>query len=270
MGLHKKFEAKGLVVIAMFRGEGSTGEISRLARLKKWTFSVYNTGTVENYTLQANPQVFLFDASGALVFKPTEGSKVERKATEAATAAPDWILGAFDYKIFVGETKSVAARKNLGATAAMLEDKLKDAQDGDEKTEATHLLGRLKWYAGRCEARWKRLLDDGRPTEALAALKQLGAEFKGHALGDQAAEAEKGLMSDPSFKSELGAEKQAKAIEDAFFKVKPRREGEDEKKWESKYGRAVKDIQTKLAALEKKFGETKVFARVRALVAEIG
>ncbi|MHC4598331.1 MAG: hypothetical protein ACYS47_04940 [Planctomycetota bacterium] len=158
----------------------------------------------------------------------------------------------------------MAAHRNLGKIWTEIEAKAKESE-GKEKEEAEYLIGRLKWYVGWLNAKAKGKIEDGRPSEAIEIYTNLTKLFRGHEAGDKAEETKGQLHADAGFKKELGAESYVKAIETAFYKIRPTREGEDMDKWTKRYWKYVKQVRSKVASMQEKYGNTKVFKRIQEL-----
>lgn len=259
MGSHKSFEKKGLVIIAMHRGEGSEAEIAWLVAAKKWPFPVFKDGFVKDLALGANPQIVVFEASGKVAFAPSDSGDFTKVMNAKVAEAPDWLLGGGPFAKMAAQAKEVLARKNLGKVLTEAVEKSK-SEDEKEKEEAEQIADRLKRYADGLAARATRWVEDGRPAEALEILKTLSEQFKDSDIGKKAAEDYAKQKDDEAFKKELEAEKLWKAIEPSFYKVVPPKKADDPEKWRVKNAGVLKPILDKLAALATKCGETKACA----------
>jgi hypothetical protein len=268
VSVQKKHEEDGLVVISMHKGTGAASQIARVARLKKWNFPVYNDGDVGNYERKANPQCFIFNHKGRLVFDPKYGVDPERSAGKYASEAPHWLLMGREFTDLSAKAKLVAKMRDLGKVWGEIGEIAKGAE-GKQKEEADYLLGRLKWYSEWLDAKAKAKIEDGRPSEALDVYKEMATLFRGHEVATKAEDTKAKCEADGAFKKELAAEKQVKAIETAFYKVKPPREGESDDRWRKKYGKYIKQVRSKVASMEKKYADTKVFKRIHELTKDM-
>ena len=132
----------------------------------------------------------------------------------------------------------------------------------------------------RCNLRCRYCMSrsqDGRDRKELdtsecksLVLDELAKTYRGHPVGDKADEELKRLKADKAFKEEQSAERGVKAIEDLFYKVKPKGDGDDHAKWVKRYGRYIKSLEGKFKSFEKKYANTKVYERVKKLVSELG
>ncbi|MHC5040588.1 MAG: thioredoxin domain-containing protein, partial [Planctomycetota bacterium] len=163
MKVQAKYGEKGLVIFAMYRGAGTHGAIGRVARLKKWNFPVYNEGTVTGYELGANPQIFIFNYSGKMVFDPKYGVDPEKKAEKYSAEAPDWLVGDRKFEHLKAKAKTIASHRNLGKVMEDLEKTVSSAS-GKEKEEAEYLVGRLKGYAEWRTKKAVQKYEDGYPS----------------------------------------------------------------------------------------------------------
>ncbi len=258
-----------MVVIAMHRGSGRNLEIAQVAVDKKWPFPVYNGGVIKGNDRNTNPQSFIFDAKGDLVFDSRFESDTEKALAKFGAAAPDWLLGDKAIAKLTVQHKSILSRKDLGKTMVELAEKLK-SEDAAEKEEAEFLSKRLEWYAGQLKARASQMLADGRPTETLAVLKEIAAQFKGHDIGKTAEDESAEKKNDAAFKKELAAESIGKNVEKAYLSVKPRKSDEDEEKWRKKNAKPLGQIKTCLDSLKKSYSDTRVFQVAAEMAAEFG
>ena len=269
MSSTKSLEKKGFILIAMHRGEGSDPEISWLAASKKWPCPVFRDGNIKDFTLGANPQVFVFDDKGKVAFSTGASGDINKIVAAKTNEAQDWLLGGLTFAKMAAQAKDVAARKNLGKILAEALEKAKSADEA-EKTEAGQISERLKKYADVLEARANRWIEDGRPAEAQEIRKTLADQFKDSEIGKEAAEEIAKNKEDAAFKNELEAEKAWKGIEPALAKLIPPKKGDDLEKWKTKSAAALKPILDKLNTLKTKCGETKAFQSYKKRAAWIG
>jgi hypothetical protein len=267
--VQKKYEEKGLVILALHRGPEIPMELVRVARLKKWPYSIYTGGAVKGYELGGNPQPFIFNHEGKMIFDPKYGVDFMAKTSKFADEAPDWLVGAREFEHLDSEARAIESRRNMGSVLTDLEEKVKTAE-GKEKEEAEYLLGRLTWYAEWLNKKAAQKIEDGLPSEALDTLDQIGKLFRGHEIGDKAEEEEKQRKADKDFKEELSAERAAENILKVFYRIQPKKDGEDSDKWAKRYGSFIKQSESKFKDLEKKYGSTKVFNRIKEIVADLG
>jgi len=267
--VQKKYEEKGLVILALHRGSETITEIVRIARLKKWPYSMYTGGSVNGYELGGNPQPFIFNHKGKMVFDPKYGVDFKAKTLKFAVDSPDWLVGAREFEHFGTEGRAIEGRRNLGSTLEALQEKVKSAE-GKKKEEAEYLIGRLTSYAEWMNKKVAEKIEDGLPSGALDLLKEIGKLFKGHEVGTKAAEEEKQKKADKDYKNELSAERAGDSVLAVFYKVKPRKDGDDLDKWRKRYGRYYSKAESKFSALEKKYAGTKVVERIKAIVADMG
>lgn len=253
----------------MHRGEYSAAEIAQVGYVKKWSHSVYDGGTVKNYELKENPQVFIFDHTGKMVYDPVYGIDFERKAADFASEAPDWVLGDREFEVLETEARNIEKRNYLGTTLTDLQAKAESAE-GKEKEEADYLLERLNAYASWIQGRAERKFEEGFPSEAEDLWREISKQFKDHEIGAKADEMQARFDGDEAWKNELLAEKMVRSFESSYYRIRPRESGGDPDKWERRYGRYVKQVEDRLETIREKYGETKVLARLKELAQRVG
>ncbi len=269
MNTYKKYESKGLVIIAMHRGMAKNVEIALVPFEKKWPFPVYSGGSVKGNDKNTNPQSFIFNSKGELVFDSRFETDTDKALLKAAAEAPDWLAGDKAISKLSAQQKAVLSRKDFGKTLLELEEKEK-SEDAAEKEEAAYLAERLENYAEWLNAKAVQKLNDGKPTECLEVLKEISVLFKGHEIGKKAEDQSAEKKKDDAFKKELAAEGVAKTIEKTYFTIKPRQADEDGEKWKKRNARPFGQIKGSLETLKKTYSSTKVFQAVSGMVAELG
>lgn len=102
------------------------------------------------------------------------------------------------------EASAVAGRKKLGTTLATLREYAADASDAQRQAQAKALVAKLTGYAAwKLERAEKKQTTN--PVAALEIYKELGAEFKGDVIGDEAKATYDTLKKDKDFKASMTA-----------------------------------------------------------------
>ncbi len=280
MRVYKRHDDDGLVILAMHREGGanpktsscehfSVAGIAQVPYVKKWPYPVYNKGTVNNYEMGGNPQIFIFDHSGKMVYDPKYGIDYERKVAKYASQAPDWLLGDREFEELSADARKVERRRDLGGLLTELSEKAQSGE-GKEKEEAAYLVERIEWYAKWMNQRAEQKFADGFPSEAEEIYDDLEDQFRGHEIGEKAKEMVEKFRNDEAYRKELDAEKAIRRFERPYYRIKPKKEGDDPDRWERRYGRYIRQVKDQLERIGKDHSGTQVYERLKKLAARIG
>lgn len=230
----------------------------------KINYAVYGSGRIQGCEFKGIPKVFIVNWKGEVCWDGRHDG-LESAVESALKDAPDWLAGPREYVHVKAEADKVRKRKGMGSAVNALREKAESA-DGEEKEEAADLLGRLLGYADRERKKADALVEAGDPLAAVQIWKALAKDFKGDAIGDEAAALEKEKAKDPAFKRELEAAKILAGMEASADRIDPPRRGEDEEKWKKKNQGALMGILGLFKKLESRYADTKVFGRAQALL----
>ncbi|MHC5078650.1 MAG: hypothetical protein ACYTHN_06505 [Planctomycetota bacterium] len=262
--MQEKHQARGLVLIGIHCQNVPKEKVLALCSQHKINYSIFGSGKVKGEEFRGIPKVFLFNWKGEMTWDGRH-SGLEDAVEEVLKGAPDWLVGPRKFEKVKAEAGKIRKRKGMGGAVKALREKAK-SEDAQEKEEAEVLLGRVVKYAERQMQRAEACIEAGDPLKAQAIWKDLAKAFKGDEIGDKAASIEKEKGKDAAFKKELSAAKKLAGIERMAEKIESPRRGEDLDKWRDKNAGALKRILAMVKGLEKKFGDTKVMARAKALL----
>ncbi|MHC4600085.1 MAG: hypothetical protein ACYS47_13870 [Planctomycetota bacterium] len=234
----------------------------------KINYSIYGGGRVKGCDFSGIPKVFVFNWEGKLKWDGRHDG-MESAIDVNLMDAPDWLVGPRNYKAVKSEADKLRKRKSMGAATKALRKKA-ESDDPAEKEEAAELLARVLKYVARERARADACVEAGDPLKAQGIWKRLAKNFKGDEAGDAAAALEKEKKKDASFKRELAAAKIVAKMEAVADRIKPRRSGEARDKWRTKNAGMLGKILGLFKSLEKKYEDTKVYERARAMAKGLG
>jgi hypothetical protein len=167
------------------------------------------------------------------------------------------------FKVLRAEAKAVAAQKKLGTVLAALRTKAVE-ETGEAKTEAADLLAKLLDFANYQLERAKKL-EETSPGEALAFYKKIASTFKGDTVGAKAQATHATLKKDKAFQREVKASAVLDKMKELAGRIKPKRPLTSPAN-----RKIVASLRALLLALQKKYGDTKVYQRAKKLVDGLG
>jgi hypothetical protein len=261
--MQDKWKDKGLVVIVVHCQNVPKETVVGFMASKGTNFSVYGGGKVKGGDFEGIPYVFVFDPAGAIQFEGRY-SGMESKVEELCKTAPDWLTGPKEWTKVKAEADKLRSRKGMGQAVADL--RKKEQAEGDAKEEAGELLDRVTRFAEREMKRAETAAEAGDPLKSQDIWTRLARDFKGDEIGTQADTAAKEKGKDPAFQKEVDAAKQLAKLETIALTIKPRRNEEAPDKWRQKNAAVIAQIVGIYKSMEKKFADTKVFARAKARV----
>ncbi|GEM_PF-1160967 len=262
--LQDEYRDRGLVVLGIHSQNVSREDVVALCRQKEVNFSIYGSGKIKGCSFSGVPKVYLINWKGEVCWDGHPASGLDDAVEEALQGAPDWLVGPRAYEKVDREAGKIRRRRSMGSAAKTLRDKA-ESDDPLEQEEAKELLGRIEAYAERQMKKAQALVEAGRPLEAQKIWKDLARRFRGDEIGDKASEVERNHGRDAGFKKELAAAKILFRMEAVAGRIDPKRRNEDLAHWQKKNMGLLRQVLGMYKSLERRYGDTKVFARAQAL-----
>lgn len=237
-----------------------------LVREQKINYTITQGGQIPGDDSRGIPHAYLFDWTGKCIGAGNP-NELTHKLDEVMAKAPPWIAGGKDFKSEeVGKiAASLRSPTAFGKALGQLE-KLKESE-GDTGSEATYLAERIANYGNG-------LLSDAQAAEgedpyaAMEGYAEAAKCFKGHEIGDKAADRMKELKKDKAFKSELAAAQILKQMEAVAGTLKAVN-GEINPQHPANR-KPIMQLMGLRKKLQKKYPESKAAAKADALLSPYG
>ena len=228
--------------------------------------------TLENGNDNHDPSVlaWVLDPKGKVIAKCPSASGLASWMKKHAQASYPLVDPA-EFKELSKEAKAVASRRGLGKVLAGLRVTAAGGESVSEaaQAEAKTLLEKVEGYANWKVAHAKKLETDD-PASALAAYKELAAQYKGDKVGDEAKATYDRLRKDKAFKAEIAASKLLQQAKEAAKKFKPAKyKGKldfTDAAFKKKNAKTLKTVGLALTTIVKRYGETKAAVEAKKLL----
>jgi len=261
--LQEEFKDSGLVVIGLHSQNGTKEEVANKARGLKVNYPIFDRGSIPGQKVDGLPSCFLFDSSGKLV--ASGRSELKTKAQALAQSEPHFLAAGMKYTKHKATAESLKKSKAYGSMLKKLEKDLKS--EGAAGAEAKYLTERITAHGTRQVEAAK----EAEKEDAFAAMQtwsDLSTNFKGHEIGTEAAKRVKELKADKAFQEELKASTMAQQILGECNKLIAQGGKIDLEYAVNKPVAA--NIRASVAALKKKFPESKAATNITSLVQTYG
>jgi len=261
--LQEEMKDSGFLVIGLHAQNGTKEEVANKARSLKVNFPVFDQGNIPGQKVDGIPALFLFDSSGKLV--GSGRSELKTKAHALAQSEPHFLAAGMKYTKHKATAESLKKSKAYGSMLKKLEKDLK--ADGAAGSEAKYLTERIT-------AHGKRQIEAAKEAEkedafiAVQTWNDLSTQYKGHEIGDEASKRVKELKTDKAFQEELKASTMAQQILGECNKLIAQGGKVDLEYAVNKPVAA--NIRASVAALKKKYPESKAATNITALVQTYG
>ena len=261
--LQDELKDSGFVIIGLHAQNGTKEEVANKARSLKVNFPVFDRGSIPGQKVDGIPALFLFDSSGKMV--GSGRSELKTKAHELALSEPHYLAAGMKYTKHKATAESLKKSKAYGSMLKKLEKDLKS--EGAAGAEAKYLTERITKHGTRQVEAAK----EAEKEDAFAAMQtwnELSTNFKGHEIGTEAAKRLKELKADKGFQEELKASTMAQQILGECNKLIAQGGKIDLEYAVNKP--VATNIKASVAALKKKYPDSKAAANINGLVQSYG
>ena len=261
--LQEEMKDSGFLVIGLHAQNGTKEEVANKARSLKINFPVFDQGSIPGQKVDGIPALFLFDSSGKLV--GSGRTELKAKAHELAQSEPHFLAAGMKYTKHKATADSLKKSKAYGSILKKLEKDLK--AEGATGAEAKYLSERITAHGKR----QMEVAKDSEKEDAFMAMQtwnDLSTQYKGHEIGNDAAKRLKELKVDKAFQEELKASTMAQQIVGECNKLIAQGGKIDLEYAVNKPVAA--NIRASVAALKKKYPESKAAERITGLVQTYG
>ena len=209
--LHREFGPRGLVVVGAHAQGGSAAELQPKVKELGVSFTIVERGSVEGgMDFQGIPHCMLFDHTGACVYRGSPFD-VGEAVTRAVAAAPAGVLEGRQLVKLAAVGASLMDERSFG-TALKKAEGLASAKDADTAAEAQYVVDKLS-ARGRTMLEEADGLRQSDPVRAADLVQRCSVNFKGTAIGSDAAARLREWKKDKAFQAALRAGQQLATLE---------------------------------------------------------